>query len=475
MKKDRAFTNYFYNVLLKGLTAVFSIVVSSHLAKTLGQDVTGISDYTGSIVSMIAIFATMGISLYGEKRMSELRDNRQELSRAFWNIIALRLIGVLVGLCITLIALFFVKYDYKTVLLIQLITLPTMAIDITFLYVGEENFRTTAIRNTILKIVNVILIKWLIQSPNDLILFVVINVSTAFLGNLSLWLGHRKYVDFVMPTLEGIKENIMPALKMFAPQAAISLYTILDKTMIGSLYNMANVTFYNIANSLAQVLISIATSISEVLWPRLVNVRTKGDNTEAERLISLALKLNFMVAIPMCFGLAAVGPTFTKWVYEVNNPAYYEAGIMMIFMAPLIIIISVNRILAFQIVVPAGHLDDYSKSIYLACVVNTISNFLLIPRFGGYGAIVASAIGESSTMIYLYFKARKIVKFDGIFFVFVRYLCVSIIMYIAVRYVGSLLPASLLTNALQVVTGVAVYAIILLVMKDENVYRILKR
>ena len=48
-------------------------------------------------------------------------------------------------------------------------------------------------------------------------------------------------------------------------------------------------------------------------------------------------------------------------------------------------------------------------------------------------------------------------------------------MYIAVRYVGSLLPASLFTNAIQVVTGVAVYAIILLVMKDENVYRILKR
>ena len=475
MKKDRAYANYFYNVFLKGLTAVFSVVVSAHLSFTLGEELTGINDYTGSIVAMIAIFATMGISLYGEKKVSELRDDREKLSRAFWNILALRLLGVIAGLSLTLLTLLFIPFDYKTILLIQLVTLPTMAVDISFLYVGEENFRTTAIRNSIIKILNVILIMTLVKGKSDLILFVCINTFTAFFGNCSLWLGCKKYVDFVRPSWEGVKENFLPNLKMFIPQAAISLYTILDKFMIGSLYNMANVAFYNVANALAQVLISIATSISEVLWPRLVNVRTRGDHAEAERLISIAFKLNFLLAVPMCFGLMTVGPVFTKWVYEARNPAYYEAGIMMMFMAPLIVIISVNRILAFQIVVPAGRLNDYTKSIYLACAVNTISNLLLIPRYGGYGAIVASIIGESSTTLYLSFKARQIVHTEGVFLYFFRYLGVSLVMAACVYAVGRFLQPSLLTNLIQVAVGVCSYFAILFILKDENVLTVLKR
>ena len=106
------------------------------------------------------------------------------------------------------------------------------------------------------------------------------------------------------------------------------------------------------------------------------------------------------MGIGICFGLIGVSGRFVPLYL---GPGYDRVVTMLVLMSPIVVIIGVSNCLGSQYYTPSGNRKLSAKFIIIGAVVNLTLNLILIPRFWGYGAIVASLIAEPVITV-LYFR-----------------------------------------------------------------------
>lgn len=98
------------------------------------------------------------------------------------------------------------------------------------------------------------------------------------IGNGSLWLYLPKYLDKVKLRDLHIARHIRPTLGLFVPQIAVQVYTVLDRTMIGTIItDKSEVGFYDQSQKIIKVILAIITSLGTVMLPRVANTFASGD------------------------------------------------------------------------------------------------------------------------------------------------------------------------------------------------------
>lgn len=123
------------------------------------------------------------------------------------------------------------KYTLIIVALsIQLIAVP---FDINFYYQGLENFRAIAIRSIILKIMGLIGVFLFVKTENDTWIYALCLSISVMLSNLVLWPSVLKDCTKITFRDVELKKHIKPAIVIFLPALAVTIYSVLDKTMIG--------------------------------------------------------------------------------------------------------------------------------------------------------------------------------------------------------------------------------------------------
>ena len=115
------------------------------------------------------------------------------------------------------------------------ILIIAQAFDITGLFQGNEKFGEIVLRNVILKTLCLILIFVFVKDSNDVWIYIVLNASAVLLASIALWVDVPNMIEKVKFKELKPKRHILPVLKLFVPTIAVSLYTVLDKTLIGTL------------------------------------------------------------------------------------------------------------------------------------------------------------------------------------------------------------------------------------------------
>ena len=111
-----------------------------------------------------------------------------------------------------------------------------------------------------------------------------------------------------------LKKHLLPTIKGFLPQIATLVYTQVDKIMIESLTtNISSVTFYDNAEKIVKIPLSVITAINLALMPSNANLFIKGKIDEIKQIISSTISLVLMISLPMALGLASIGFTLIPW------------------------------------------------------------------------------------------------------------------------------------------------------------------
>ena len=72
-------------------------------------------------------------------------------------------------------------------------------------------------------------------------------------------------------------------ISLFIPQVATSIYTVLDKTMLGTLSNnISEVGFYEQSQKIVKVALTFVTTMSIVMMPRISRTYAQGDKNKIE-------------------------------------------------------------------------------------------------------------------------------------------------------------------------------------------------
>ena len=471
---DRSiFTNYVYNILYQLVKICLPVVIVPYTMGHLGETTLGISDFASNIASWFILFGTLGANIYGNRQIARVRDNKEERSKTFFEILYMQLINMGIALLLYIGYTYFFVKENQIIYILHCLTIISSAFEITWFYYGVENFKTVSIRNIIVKIIGVALIMLVVKKPEDLWLYVIINAGSDLFGQIIMYAQLKDYITFQkINVFKGYMKHIGATFVLFVPTIATSVYTLLDQTMLGFLTDdTANVALYKAAQGFVKMFLYFITSIGSVMMPRIANLYQKNnDRNEVNRYLNTTFHLAIMLGIPMMMAMIAVAPYFIPWYL----PEQLEIAKLIQFSSPIVLFISISNVFGMQFLVPTGHNKEYTISVVSGAVVNFIFNFLLIPRFAGVGAAIGSCLAEFSVMAVQYIFVHKEIEIHALRS-FLIYILGSALMTVVVIFIGNYMGASLITNIVQALAGSAVYGIILLIFKEELLSNFVKR
>lgn len=457
--------NYIYNTLYQILTLITPLITTPYISRVLGANGLGIYSYTNSIVTYFTLFAALGTVSYGQREIAMHHDSPEDSSRLFWEIEILSIVTTSVAIAAWLIWIFMsTKYTpYYGVLTMSVLA---VAFDISWYFGGFEKFKYIVIRNTLVKLAGIALLFLFVREKTDALLYVGIMAATGLLGNMTMWTYMPKMltrVDF--HSLHPFKVHLKQTFAYFIPTIATSVYTVLDKTMIGAITKSEPQNgYYEQATKIIRMIESLLFSLNTVMSSRQSYLFGEGRLDEINEKIHKSFEYLFALAIPFMFGIIGVAKNFVPWFFGYE---YKPVVPILILMSPLPFVISISNILGSQYLTPSGQRARSSKGIIAGAITNFILNSALIPKFGATGATVASVAAELViSMIYVH-MSKGFISWEQILKVAWKKLFAGLIMVIAVYMIGRGYSGSIVITVVQAVCGTAIYGIILILLHDE--------
>lgn len=433
-----------------------------YLARVLGATGTGTYSYTLSIVTYFILFGSMGIALYGQREIAYNQNNIEKRSNIFFELFFMKIVTLFISL-ILFYLLFARSGEYA--LYYRVLTLEIIAnmLDISWFFQGIEEFKKLSIRNIIMRLLSVAAIFLFVKKASDILAYIIIYVFTTLLSNLILWIDIKKYI--VKPKKLNFKKHIKPILILFIPQIAIQIYTVLDKTMIGFILNdMSEVGYYEQAQKIVKMLLTIVSSLNAVMLPRISNYFINDDKDAIDRYTKRTFNFIYLISIPMIFGLIAISKSFVPIFYG----AGYEKVIPILCLSSIIILfLSISSTIGNQYLLPTKKQKQFTISVIVGCIINLILNGLLIKSYSSFGACISTIVAEFSVAAIQMFFVRKELDIIGIIKLSKKYIFSGIVMMICCLLIQLLNLSNMLTLILQIIVGVIVYFICLFTLKDD--------
>lgn len=464
--------NYFYNILYQVVKIIMPLILVPYTASHIGQSALGIYNYAGSLMNWFILFGILGINTYGNRQIAKVRDDVKLRNQTFFEIFYMQITDMLIAMAAFYVFITFAIKENRFYYYLTGLTMIASMLDITWFFFGVEDFKKASIRNMIVKCLGVALIMLLCKKPEDLWLYILINVGAELFGQAIMFIQLRQYLTFERVSLkDAYKHHFKATFQLFVPTIAISVYTLLDQTMVGALYEKEHVTYYMTSMNLVKTFLLLITSIGSVMLPRVTNVYYNDEEgaKKAEAYIGTTMKISMLLALPMCFGMMAIAKTFITWYI----PVWPIVANLILMGSPVIILISMSNVTGIQYMVPTGMYNQYSASVIAGSVVNFFINLMLIPRFGAYGAVVGSVIAEATVtaiQLFLIRSKAKIGFFQRSYFI---YVFGTALMAFVVYTLSRTLPIGMIYTVIEILTGMAIYAGVLLLFKEELTMKVL--
>lgn len=467
IKKNLIFST-FYQILI----LIIPFITAPYISRVIGPKGVGIYSYTNSIQMYFSIFAALGTISYGAREIARNRDDEYKRSKIFWEIEILTIITSSICLIFWGILIGFSK-EYKIYYIILTMNLLNTMFDISWFYTGIEQLKYTITQNSIFKILGVILLFSLVKDSDDLTLYMLIMSLTTLLGTMSMWIYLPKFIKKINISNLKIIPHFKETLIYFIPTIATSIYTILDKTLIGTITKNAEENgYYEQATKIINMTKAITfTSLNTVLGARISYLFAEEKLQEIKNKIDMSINYILFMGIGIMFGLMGIADIFVPIFF---GQGYDKVIILIKILSPLVIIIGISNCLGAQYYNPAGLRAKSAKFIIIGSIVNLILNLILIPKYWSYGASIATIIAELViTLLYLkncgdFFILKNLIKFSW------KKIIAGLIMLIVINNI-TFISNNLILLGIKVLSGIITYFIVLLICKDEFLIEVLNK
>ena len=473
--------NFVMSMAYQVLVVILPMITAPYVARVLGADKSGIYSFTASYQTYFSMFAALGTVSYGSREIARNRKDRPLRSKLFWEIELMTVLTSTISI-IAFIAFIASRDRYQIYYIPQVMAILAVMFDISWFFTGIEEFRYIVTKNAVFKLLGAVMIFALVHKPDDLLIYIIILSASTMLGNMSMWIHMPRFLDPVDFRTLTVRRHLKETLVYFIPSVATSVYTVLDKTLIGEITrNEAENGNYDKVVQIINIMKALTfTALNSVLGARISFLFAEKKYDEIRSRIETSINYILFMGLAIGFGLAGVAPRFIPWFL---GPGYDRSVMMLIMMSPIVVIIGVSNCLGSQYYTPSGKRAQSARFIIAGSVVNLILNLILIPRFWGYGAIAASLIAELTiTILYITFAGESfhpvVLLRDGW-----KKLIAAALMFAAVRLIDPYFNSNFIALVCEVCLGGAIYIAVQFILRDtfmtgfcmDTVKRVLKR
>lgn len=455
--------NYFYNMAYQVLLVIAPLVTMPYISRALGSNSIGIVSYVESISSYFVLFATMGITTYGQREISYCQDSKIKRTEVFWNA---KFLEFVTSAAVLTVYIFFALFqENKIIFLVLSMNVIAVFFDVTWFFQGMEEFGIIVLRNMTIKFMQIIYFFIFIKKPENIVLYALGLGLFTVLGNISLWVRLKKYI-YLVP-ISSIKpfHDLKVVISLFIPTIAIQIYTVLDKTMIGIItQNPIENGYYEQASKISKLVLLAVTSLGVVMIPRIGYYFNQKNEEVVKSLMYKSYRFVFFLGFPLCIGLICCADNFVPWFL---GDEFIGASNLIKILSLLILAIGMNNVTGMQYLIPTKRQNIFTITALIGAATNFILNLILIGRLQSVGAAIASVVSESviaitqQIIVCSELSIKTIVKSSK------NYVISSGLMLILLTYIGHIFSSSIINTLLMVALGATVYFIALLLLKDD--------
>ena len=472
--------NFLYNVSYQLLNIMLPLVTTPYLSRVLGPELVGTYSYTYSITNYFVLFATCGMSTYGVRAIARTMGNREERTKVFWSAFYSQLV---LGVVVFAIYIAYVAVIHEGGIVLSAVWgmyAFSALIDVSWLLFGCSDFRVPTIRSAFVRIIQFLAVFVFVRDQNGLLAYISIN-SLGFLANqLLIWPFVHDYVDRYHPSWSEIKLHFIPNIRLFVPVIAVSLYTTLDKIMLGSMTNMTQTGYFEYAEKISRLPLTAITALGTVMLPTMSERIATGRRLEAIRLIKKSAWVMLAIAFAFAFGIIAVGDIFVP-VYL--GESFIDAIPLVLLLSAIIPIVSVTNIIGKQFMLPSLMDNQYTVSLLFGAGVNVVVNLLLIPHMQGLGAAIGTVAAESSVLVAQVIFVRRDLQVSAFARIVLPFFFIGLFMLVALRgitpHITAIFGYSVATLGVDVLIGAGIYMLLLigycLIFKDNTAAELFNR
>ena len=456
---SRIYTDFFYNALYQVVRVISPLLIAPYVSRVLGAESIGIYSYTYSVVTYFLLISMLGVKTYGNREIARVAHDKEARSKVFAEIYTLQFSITLVMTAAYAFYVHVSSQSHRDIALLQAAYLAIGFLDVDWFLFGLQEFRSTAIRSTVVKLLSTVLIFVFVRTGSDLPAYTLVLAGGNFLSSLCLWPMVAKRVRLILPKPRDVLRRAKPNLLLFLPVVAISIYKIISKILLGSMSTMTELGFYENSDKIITVLLGMSTAFGTIMLPRMTQMTQASGALQSEKLIGRSLEWIMLVASSVSFGLIGIAPHFVVVFF---GEQFASCDILVSGLALTMLAVSWGQNLCLMYLLPNGRDKTYTATVCAGAVVNVVLNLFLIPKFQALGAVIAIVLTEFFVSAMQTFACRRKLCLLRYFRSVLFYPAAGALMAVLLRvFIGTRAPSFKLL-AVEILLGVCGYLLLIL-------------
>ncbi len=387
-------------------TIAITFLATAYMARNLGPANYGELSYAISFVSLFAFIAYLGIDPILHRELIKNPSRRNEL---LGSAVALRLIGAILTILVTLLTALFVSSKDVSLFLIFIISLSSFfgafqLLGFEFQAEAKSKYPSLLLLGvvTVLNLLKILTI-YLGQGVIYLAFIVLLEPLLYSLGYL--YLKAKVYKDVFL--LRFKKEVMLSLLKDSYPlifaSAFFLIYSRIDQVMLKHMINAEAVGLYDSAVRITELSYFIPQIMLLALLPAIVNAKSVSKELYHRRTRKLFLGiLGMSVVTALCITLLG-----EKILLVIFGAAFLPALPALYICAWSTVGAALNS-LSQQVLIVENATKVLSVVAFFGMIANVLLNLLLIPIYGISGAALATLISYVVPFLSLFlFKGAR--------------------------------------------------------------------
>jgi len=393
----------------RALHMVVGLAISISVTRYLGPERFGLLSYASAFVALFSSIGQLGLDTVVVRNIVRDPSCRDEaLGSAF----LLKLLGGVAALVVILVSIVILRpSDPATQMLVGITSLGLLfqtftTIDFWFQSQVRSKYSVYARSAAYLLVSAAKVVLILLHAP--LTAFAWAGVADVLLGSVGLVIAYRisgLRLSSWRPNWSMARQLLHDSWPLMFSDILVLIYMRVDKVILGQLAGEKELGIYSVATLVAEMLYFIPAQIVSSVFPSMVEARGASEeffHKRLQQLYNLMVFLGYAVAVPVTF--------LAGWLIPLLFGAGYARS------APMLIGLVWTGVFINLMIARSSYLTTMNWTRlhfvidFLGCVLNVTLNFILIPRYGGMGAVAASFISYWFTVHGLCFAFKPLLR-----------------------------------------------------------------
>lgn len=474
MIKKSLSLNAILNAMRSVLNMLFPLITYPYITAVLSVEELGKYNFSLSIVNYFALIAGLGVSSYAIREGARIREDKRALADFANQMLEINLISMLAAymLLFCVLGIATTLAPYKELILFLSVQMLFTTIGVEWIYSIFEEYQYITIRSILFKVASIILLFVLVRKEGDVFQYAGVVMFATTGSNILDAFFARKYFHFSFVGLKKLKKHIRPIMVLFASNIAVMVYVYSDTTMLGLMADDYTVGIYAVSSKVYSMMKSVLSAVLVVSIPRLANLYGANKLSEFKEIVQNITDTITLLLIPSVAGLILQSKNIILFI---SNEKYLQATSSLSILSIALVVCMYGWIFNQCVLLPAQKENVILEATIISAVANVVLNFILIRMWKENATAFTTLIAEGTMLGICGWKSQAICKIK-VFNKNLLTVCVGTAAVVGICYVIRMFEfqstVELLTSV--VLSGIA-YFTILIVLKNENVLKLMKK